>query len=120
MRMNIFYSLTRVTILLVVLMSVNLVFAGTTGKVKGHIYDEQTGEALIGVNVWLDGTSLGAATDVEGFYIILNIPPGKYNLKASYISYTTEIVEVQINVDLTTTQDFNLSAATRIVTLVKE
>jgi hypothetical protein len=112
MRMNIFYSLTRVTILLVVLMSVNLVFAGTTGKVKGHIYDKQTGEALIGVNVWLDGTSLGAATDVEGFYIILNIPPGKYNLKVSYISYTTEIVEVQINVDLTTTQNFNLSAAT--------
>ena len=43
--MNIFYSLTRVTILLVVLMSFNLVFAGTTGKVKGHISDKQTGEA---------------------------------------------------------------------------
>ncbi len=112
MRIYTFYSLTRVTILLLVLMRVNLVFAGTTGKVKGHIYDKQTREALIGVNVWLDGTSLGAATDVEGFYIILNIPPGKYNLKVSYISYTTEIVEVQINVDLTTTQDFNLSAAT--------
>ena len=111
MRLDIFYSLTMVTILLIVLMSVNLVFAGTTGKVKGHIYDKQTGEALIGVNVWLDGTSLGAATDVEGFFIILNIPPGKYNLKVSYIGYTTEIVEVQINVDLTTTQDFNLSAA---------
>ncbi|MCH7771533.1 MAG: TonB-dependent receptor, partial [Bacteroidetes bacterium] len=112
MRLDIFYSLTIVTILLIVLMSVDLVFAGTTGKVKGHIYDKQTGEALIGVNVWLDGTSLGAATDVEGFYIILNIPPGKYNLKVSYISYTTEIVEVQVNVDLTTTQSFNLSAAT--------
>lgn len=112
MRINIFYSLTKVTILFFVLISVNLLFAGTTGKVKGHIYDKQTGEALIGVNVWLDGTSLGAATNAEGFYIILNIPPGKYNFKVSYIGYATEIVEVQINVDLTTTQDFNLSAET--------
>ncbi|HED06963.1 MAG TPA: TonB-dependent receptor [Ignavibacteria bacterium] len=112
MRINNFYSLNKVTILFFILISVNLLFAGTTGKVKGHIYDKQTGEALIGVNLWLNGTSLGAATDAKGFYIILNISPGKYKLKASYIGYTTEIVEVQINVDLTTTQNFNLSAET--------
>lgn len=112
MRIDIFYSLHKVTILFIVLMSINLVFAGTTGKVKGHIYDKQTGEALIGVNVWLDGTSLGTATDSEGFYIVLNIPPGKYNLKVSYIGYKTKIVKVQINVDLTTTQNFNLTIET--------
>ena len=87
----------------------SLLLAGTTGKVKGHIYDKQTGEALIGVNVWLNGTSLGASTDIDGFYIILNIPPGEYNLKASYMGYTTKIAKIQINVDLTTTQDFKLS-----------
>ncbi len=112
MPINIFCVMSKVTILLLLIVCSSVVFAGTTGKVKGHIYDNETGEALIGVNVWLDGTSLGAATDVEGFFIIINIPPGKYNLKASYIGYTTKIVEIQINVDLTTTQDFTLSAET--------
>ena len=53
MTINISYSLTKVTILFFILIGVNLLFAGTTGKLKGHIYDKQTGEVLIGVNVWL-------------------------------------------------------------------
>lgn len=109
MRINIFYSFFKVAILFFVLISTNLLFAGTTGKIKGHVYDKETGEELIGVNVWLEGTSLGTATNAEGFYIVLNIPPGKYNLKVSYLGYKTEIVNIQINVDLTTSQDFNLS-----------
>ena len=42
--------------------------AGTTGKISGKIVDYQSKEALIGVNILIEGTSIGGATDVDGFY----------------------------------------------------
>jgi len=84
-------------------------FAGTTGKIAGTITDATTGEPLIGVNVILEGTSYGAATDLDGYYTILNVPPGKYNLKASFIGYTpARFVDVKINIDQTTLIDIRL------------
>ncbi|SVD07072.1 uncharacterized protein METZ01_LOCUS359926, partial [marine metagenome] len=58
-------------------------FAGVTGKVSGQILDTNTGEPLIGANVILQGTSLGAATDIDGYYHILNVPPGYYDLRVN-------------------------------------
>jgi outer membrane receptor protein involved in Fe transport len=85
--------------------------AGTTGKIAGHIKDGQTNEALAGVNVLIQGTSLGAASDVEGYYAILNVPPGSYTIAASAIGYTKKaITEVAVSVDLTTTIDIQLSS----------
>ncbi len=78
-------------------------FAGVTGKVVGKVTDAQTGEALIGANILIEGTTLGAATDLEGNYLILNIPPGTYQVKVSYIGYeTVTISEVKIVADQTT------------------
>lgn len=83
--------------------------AGTTGKLTGQINAAVSGEPLIGCNVLIEGTDLGAATDMDGRYYILNIPPGIYTVKALMIGYTTTTVrEVEINVDLTTTVDFSL------------
>ena len=45
-----------------------LLKAGTTGKIAGHVKDSQTNEALAGVKVVIDGATLGAATDVEGYF----------------------------------------------------
>ena len=50
--------------------------AGTVGKIVGQVTDKNTGDPLIGVNVMIEGTDLGAATDVDGSYIILNVLPG--------------------------------------------
>ncbi|GJQ62968.1 MAG: hypothetical protein SCALA702_20210 [Melioribacteraceae bacterium] len=95
-------------LLLSVIFSIST-FAGTTGKIAGTITDATTGEPLIGVNVILEGTSYGAATDLEGYYTILNIPPGKYNLKASFIGYTpSTIIDVRVNIDQTTLIDISL------------
>lgn len=107
----------KILILFVMFFS-SIVEAGTTGKIKGQIVDDKTGEPLTGVNVMIDGTTLGAATDIDGFYIILNIPPGKYNLKVSYIGYATSLVEVNVSVDLTTTQNFSLVDKTVGIDLV--
>lgn len=81
--------------------------AGTTGKIAGTVKDASTQESLIGVNIVIEGTTMGAATDTDGDYYIINVPPGTYSLKATMIGYTTEIkTEVRINVDRTTIVDF--------------
>ena len=64
--------------LLRVLFFFNSVFAGTTGKLSGIVTNKETGDPLIGANVMIEGTVLGAATDTEGNYFILQIPPGTY------------------------------------------
>ncbi len=88
-------------------------FAGTTGKLTGKVIDAKTKEALPFVNVIIQGTTLGAATDIDGNYTILNIPPGTYTIKAQYIGYQPVIIEnVVISIDLTTKEDFALSEAT--------
>jgi len=87
----------------------NSAFAGTTGKLTGKVTDKKTGEPLPFVNVTLEETNIGAATDLDGKYIILNIPPGKYNVKFQYIGYQAVVVEnIQISIDLTTNQDAEL------------
>ena len=59
--------------------------------IRGTVIDDATGEALIGVAVVIEGTTIGSATDLDGqFQIKAN--PGTYNLKASFISFAPVIV----------------------------
>lgn len=95
-------------LMLIFLSSVNI-FAGTTGKLSGNIKDVQTGEPLIGANVIIEGTNLGAAANINGDFVILNISPGKYNVKFSFIGYESlTIQDVTIIVDQTTFLSINL------------
>ncbi len=88
----------------------NQLFAGTTGKISGKVIDAKTGEPLVGVNILIQNTSMGSATDVEGLFYILNIPPGEYSVRASMIGYSPVLQKnVQITVDQTTHLNFNLS-----------
>ncbi len=85
-------------------------FGGTTGKITGMVSDKDSGEPLPFVNIIIVGTNLGAATDIDGNYVILNIPPGNYSVKAQYIGYQPVLIEnVSVSIDLTTTVDFTLS-----------
>ena len=74
------------------LILLTLLFAASTahaqsGQLSGKVTDAKTGEPLIGVNVVLDGTTIGASTDIDGRYTIEAIPAKTYNLTASYIGY---------------------------------
>ncbi|MFZ5519019.1 MAG: TonB-dependent receptor [Candidatus Zhuqueibacterota bacterium] len=94
-------------------------FAGTTGKISGIVRDAQSGELLPGVNILIEGTTMGAAADMNGYYVILNIPPGKYTVTASMIGYEkSTLTNVKVSIDLTTTLDFQLS--TEVLELGKE
>mgnify|MGYP001609757609 FL=1 len=89
------------------------IFAGSTGKIAGKAIDAKTKEALVGVNIIIDGTKSGASTDVDGNYNILNVPPGVYTLRASAIGYrSVTVTQIQVSVDLTTRIDFTLSDET--------
>ena len=78
--------------------------AGTTGKIVGVVTDASNGQPLAGVNVIVEGTTMGAATNTEGYYIILNIPPGLYTLRFSMMGYKEMRVEnVRVQIDLTST-----------------
>lgn len=83
---------------------------GNSGKVSGRITNAETSEPLPGVNVFLEESSQGAATDLNGDYVILNVNPGTYTLKASYIGFTTvRVKDLRVNQTRTTIRDFHLT-----------
>jgi len=86
------------------------VWAGNTGKITGRVIDKQTGEPLIGANIIIEGTKSGAAADVKGYYVILNLPPNVYSVTTSYIGYSSLTQQnVKVSINQTTTLDFALS-----------
>lgn len=88
-------------------------FAQNTGKITGRVTDGATGEPLIGVNIIIEGTSLGAATDPEGEYVIIKVPSGNYSIAASSIGYRKTVTRnVQVLNDLTTRLNFQLGQST--------
>ncbi|MCG3121369.1 MAG: Vitamin B12 transporter BtuB [bacterium] len=113
----------RFSLWFLVLLSVTAcpLFAGTTGKIAGKVTDKNTTDGLPGANVILlaqikDGKEvslnppLGAATDMEGNYVIINIAPGKYVLQTSFVGYSTiKTRDVVVSIDLTTKLDFAMA-----------
>ena len=79
-------------ILLFLLLSYHI-FAQSKGTIQGKVFDAETGEELIGVNILVLNTDLGTTTDFEGFYAIKNLKEGIYDLKFSYVSYQNSIVK---------------------------
>ncbi len=98
-------------LLLATLLCAGLASAGQTGKIAGHLTDAQTREPLPGASVVIDGTRLGAAANLEGYYFINNVPPGTYTLTVSLVGYQKAVIKnVQVNIDLTTSLDVKLSS----------
>ncbi len=87
-----------------------LLVAGTTGKISGVVSSAQNNERLIGVNVVIVGTQLGAVTDLDGNFVIVNVSPGEYSVRASLLGYTAVLqTKVRVNIDQTTEANFRLT-----------
>ena len=71
----------------------------TAEMIEGTITDVRTGDHLIGANVMLDGTMLGAASDEKGYYLITNVPIGSYTVRAMFIGYESIEKEVRVEAD---------------------
>jgi len=100
--------------LFLLLMPVATSAQGITGTIRGTVTNQDTGEPMVTVTVGLfkaDGTPtmVGAYTDRQGEYVILNVPPGRYELHAMRSGYRTLVVQdVLVTVGLATRQDFQL------------
>ena len=82
--------------------------AQSPGKIAGRVTDTN-GDPLPGATVVIDGTTQGGSTDMDGYYFILQVRPGTYTLRVSYVGYTSTVVQnVEVEVDRTTTIDASL------------
>ena len=87
------------------------VLGSVVGKIVGTVTDAETNEPMVGVTVTVQGTSMGAMTDVEGNYVIMNVPVGTYVLALSTVGYATvEIENVQVSADLASYHDQVMSS----------
>lgn len=100
--------------LFVVLMLIPvLVFAQSSGKIAGVVTDKSTGEPLPGVNVILEGTTMGSSTDIDGYFVILNVPVSVYSIRANYIGYKDVVVSnLRVSAGITTEINFQLEPTT--------
>jgi len=69
------------------------VAASLTISLSGTVIDFESGEALTGVEVKLEGTDIKTYTDFDGNFEFDGVKPGNYNIIASYISYDKSLVE---------------------------
>ena len=99
----------RLTTHLIWTLLITLATGQTTGKIAGLITRAADNAPLVGVNIMLADTDLGTATDQDGAYFIINVPPGSYNVRIVMIGCKTVIVEdVQVSVNRTANVDAQL------------
>ncbi|MEE4312461.1 MAG: TonB-dependent receptor [candidate division KSB1 bacterium] len=100
-------SVLKLATLLVILV---LPFAllAQDGTIKGKVTDAETGEALMGANVIINGTTLGAATAMDGSYRIANVPPGTFDLKVSFMGFQSMMKSVQMTANADLVVNFEL------------
>ena len=102
-----------VTLAVLLVLAAGAALAGDTGKISGTVRDKRTGEVLIGANVSVKGSNLGASTDLNGFYYILRVPPGTHELTVTLVGYSkTFIKDVRVQNDLTTEINIKLEQST--------
>ena len=97
--------------LAVLLSSTPALAQSSLGKIAGRVTDT-FGEPLVGATVVIDGTTQGASTDIDGYYYILQVRTGVYTLRASYVGFSSTVIEgVDVEVDRTSTVDVQLEEA---------
>jgi TonB-dependent receptor len=88
--MKLYRFYLRFSLLIISLLIISLSLCAQSGRISGTISDMSTGNPLIGANVYIQGTSIGAAADIHGVYAIPRVPAGRYTLVVSYLGYQRE------------------------------
>ena len=84
-------------------------------SIQGIVKDTETGESIIGCNVILQGTTLGALTGMNGEYVIKNIPKGTYNIVFSFISYEKQIKKLIVTNEISTSINIELKPSSTLI-----
>ena len=80
-----------------------------TGNIRGFVYDKSSGEPIMFCSVFLKGTNIGAATDINGMYNISKVKTGDYTIMATYIGYDTSVVQITLKVGKVLTKNLEIS-----------
>lgn len=100
---KIVYAISTIALIALLFQSAH---AQTTGKITGKVIDQKTSETLIGATVSIEGTTNGAATDVDGHYVLNGLRPGKYSVMLRYMGYQTKVIsDVEVKAGAATTLD---------------
>ncbi len=110
--MSAFYHRLRIACAPVVLsfLLAQLAVAASSGSITGRVVDKSTGDPLPGANVTIQGTSIGASTDLDGKYTLRIVPTGHQSIRVTYVGYLTVTVDVTVAEEAALTQDFRLIA----------
>jgi len=101
----------KIPLVILIIIISNFLLYGQTGKISGQVVEKDNDEPVPFANIILLGGTIGAAADLNGNYTILNIPPGRYSIKASAVGYNTQTYQnVHVSMDLTTQLDFELTS----------
>ena len=92
------------------------ILMGQTGSIEGIIADKANSETLIGTTISIEGTTTGTTSDINGHFILPNLKPGIYNLKVSYISYTSKVIE-KVKVEAGKSTSINVTLEGSVVSL---
>ena len=106
-------SYTFFLIIFLLTMPVFIMYGQGSGQIRGVVKDSTTGDVLYGANVWLQGSSMGAAADIEGKYRITNVPAGSYTMVIRYIGYKQK--ELQVDVVGGRTLEFNINLPSEVI-----
>lgn len=110
-RLRFFTAISAVFVLFLMLQEPTL--SAAAGSISGKVVDAQSGDPLPGVNVIIEGTTMGAATDVEGAYRIVSVPEGNYTVVASMIGYGKLRVEnVKVETGAAVPLNFSMNVET--------
>lgn len=100
----------RALLIATILMLFSSISYANSGKIAGTVKNAQTGERLIGANIFITESAQGASTNLDGEYVILNVSPGVYTLRVTYVGYQTQMIQnVRVETDRTTTIDILLT-----------
>jgi len=98
----------RFNVLFLLLLVTSSTAFAQAGKIAGRVTDD-SGSPLPGVNLIIPSTLQGATSDIDGYFTILNVSPGTYSLRSSFIGFATQTVEgIRVNIDQTTTVNLQL------------
>lgn len=118
--MNNFFKMLKISILFLMYFCFTLFQTyAQNGQIRGFVYDKSNGEPIIFTNVYLKGTSMGASTDVNGYYVISKIPEGDYTLLVTAVGYDSMKMDVTITKNILLTKNLYISTASYMLDVVQ-
>ncbi len=94
---------------LMVILVPSAVVGQERGSIRGQVVNATTQQPLVGVQVVITGTSMGTVTNQQGQYLILNVPAGQHEIRASFIGYSRGVQTVTVGSGATATANLALT-----------